>query len=235
MAAVFPAQPDPMMMTSLITYLVFVAGSGLLVHRIAAAHELPTKSYKLRRPRQVIRDQAADIRKDGHVRELNCRPAPPPGLPAHNGDRGHALHGKREEDEKREGAPQTQLALKGGAQPFGLGRPVHAINSSQRSDDDFAGGDRGNQPDPDLPVEPQRLDRRLDCMADHARVAVADRRGFAVLQRQVSQGPKRDYNHQDHSAGAPQEHFGAIVEPQAERSEGRETVWRHLEYKGRSL
>ena len=57
---------------------------------------------------------------------------------------------------------------------------VHAVNRSQGGDDGFARRKRGDQPDADLPVETQWLDRRLDGAPRCARQAVDDRRRMAV-------------------------------------------------------
>jgi hypothetical protein len=46
---------------------------------------------------QVVGHERADVRQHAHVGELQDGPFPSAGFPPHNGHRGHALQGEREE------------------------------------------------------------------------------------------------------------------------------------------
>ncbi len=59
--------------------------------------------------------------------------------------------------------------------------------------------------------------------------------GLPLRQRQIGQRPDHDRHAQDHRAGAPQEHFGAVDQPQSQRRQGGPAVRRHLQHERGAL
>ena len=161
-----------------------------------------------------VRGEGEDVGQDGHVGELDDGPFPAAGFAAHHGDRRHALH--REGEEDQQARPRRPASDRAAAPPAGpsIASAFDSVDGAQRADDHFARRQRRDQSDADLPVEAQRLDDRLDRVADHARDALSDLRRLAVVQRQMRQHPEDDRHRQNHRAGAAQEDLGAIEQPQ---------------------
>ena len=70
------------------------------------------------------------------------------------------------------GRPQG-VAQRGGV----IVRPFDAEDDPHRADKDFAGGERGDEPDADAPVETERLDDGLDDVAGAPGETLGDLRG----------------------------------------------------------
>src|SRR5262249_49095688 len=149
--------------------------------------------------KDVIREKCPEISDRCHVSELHGGPLPAAGFAAHYGHGRHALHGEGEEDQQRDGAPEGEIAADGLLQVLALlVSAFHAVDSSQSSDDNFAGGERSDQADADFPVEAQGADQRLDRVAGLAYDARLDARRLTVMEWQVAKHPEDNRNAEDH-------------------------------------
>ncbi|HET9989205.1 MAG TPA: ferrous iron transporter B, partial [Kofleriaceae bacterium] len=107
---------------------------------------------------------------------------------AHHGERAHALHREREEHHQRQPDEWRVRALAigflRGAQRLAqrlrglVGVGADRIHDTERRHEHLACRERADQADADLPVEAERLDCRLDRVADPAAVAVLEVRGL---------------------------------------------------------
>src|SRR5713101_7988084 len=182
---------------------------------------------------QLIRHKCAYISKYGHVPELDCRPLPAAGFPAHHRHRGHALHRESEKDQQRDRPSHGEVSLNGLLQSFvfvvGM---LHAVDSAERSDHDFTRRQRGDQPDPDLPVESKRPDYGFHRMTDLSHDALLDGGRLSVFERQVAQYPQSNRHGEDYRARPPQENFAAIDQPQRQAAHRGPAVRWHLQHEG---
>src|ERR1017187_4797870 len=111
-------------------------------------------------PYDVGGGEGADVSHRRHVGELRRGSFPSAGLAPHHRDRRNTLHGEGEEDQQGHGAAGRQVVVQRGLQSMLARLRIHSVDGPQRGDDGLARGHRGNQPDPDLPVETERLDDR---------------------------------------------------------------------------
>src|SRR5581483_3272085 len=124
MAAVFPAQPEPTMMTLCMLFLgevsCYQTMEGLL--RILKERlEMDAGADDL------VGNQRAYIGQQRHISELHRRPAPATGFAAHDCNRRHALHREGEEHQKRHRASRAEIALQRLAQPKRFFRAFLAV------------------------------------------------------------------------------------------------------------
>src|SRR5690242_9606223 len=124
MAAVFPAQPEPTMMTFRMKFQCYQTSVGCLKTRFGIRLGDKTRSNYL------VGDEGAQVSQECHVSELKRRPFPATGFPAHDGDSGHALHGESEENQERHGTAGGELALKALTQSLAA-RPLDAVDGAE--------------------------------------------------------------------------------------------------------
>src|SRR5579864_4571957 len=65
-------------------------------------------------------------------------------------------------------------------------------------------GQGADQPNPNLPIEAERLNGRFHSVANHAGEAMLDFRRLAIVERQMQQNPKHQRDGQNHRSSAAQ-------------------------------
>ena len=95
------------------------------------------------------------------------------------------MHGEGEEDQKRHGAAQIQVAPESLLQIPGAFVRFHPVDGPQRSHDHFSGGQGGDESDADLPIESKGLDDRFDGPPHGPDDAFGNRGGFSILARET--------------------------------------------------
>jgi len=155
-------------------------------------------------------EEGSGVGERGHIGELKRGPFPTVGFALDHGQRGGALEGEGEKHQQGDGAGGTEIVVQGALQGEVARGGIGSIERAERADDHFAREDRGNQADADAPVEPQRLDHRLDEMPHAADEALVQLRRRAAGERQIGEEREHGGDNQDHAAGVFREHPGAI-------------------------
>src|SRR5580658_9577654 len=133
MAAVFPAQPEPMMMTLCIGSLMLTNRSLTVTARLQACDA--ARLGKDAGTHHLVGDQRAEVGEKRHVGELDGGPFPAAGFAPNHGNSGHALHREGEENQKCDGAAGTQIASQRLAEPLRFRRAFLAVDGAESSDD----------------------------------------------------------------------------------------------------
>src|ERR1039458_3037175 len=113
MAAVLPAQPEPMMTT--------LRSDSLIVSIVAPRRRGALSGQRLED------DERTDVGQSAHIGELDGWPFPAAGFAAYDGEGGHALHGEGEKDQQRHCAGGAEVALQGVLQADVVLARLHAI------------------------------------------------------------------------------------------------------------
>ena len=111
------------------------------------------------------------------------------------------------------GATRRQVLVKRCLQTRRIRRPFDPVDGAQSRDNHLTSGKRGNQADPNLPIESQWPQDGFNRMTDLTCEARTQLRRGATMQRQMKQHPEDHRHHQNHRTSASQEHSRAVHQP----------------------